>query len=85
MLWRFGKIPARTESKGLDLPIISAGIELLSVEQEVDGAAFPALTIIAFRPRTVRSLPASKSSDGMALAVGSDRHPRLFADLDNQA
>jgi hypothetical protein len=45
--------------------------------------AFPALTMISFRPRMVRSLPAARSSDGDSFAVGGDRDPGFFAGLDD--
>src|SRR5208282_2509312 len=39
----------------------------LPLNRKVTPAAFPALTMTSFRPRTVRSLPASRSSDGVDL------------------
>src|SRR5208337_2167502 len=40
---------------------------LLPLNRKLTPPAFPVLTMISFRPRTVRSLPASKGSDAVVL------------------
>lgn len=75
----------RTESNRLDLAIFSSGIELLSVEVKVDAAGVSRLDDDLFSA-VDRAFSTGGQEFGLdPFAVGGDRDPRLFADLDQNS
>src|SRR6266849_3208759 len=73
----------RTESNGLNLPVVSAGVNFLSVESKVDGASVSGPDDNFF-PASDLALAASGQKFGRdSFAVGSDRGPGFFARLND--
>jgi hypothetical protein len=73
----------RTESNGLDLPVVTADVDFLFVESKVDGARVSGPDDDFF-PASDLALAASGQKFGRdSFAVGCDRGPGFLARLDD--
>jgi hypothetical protein len=73
----------RTESNGLDLPVVTADVNFLFVESKVDGASVSGPDGDFF-PASDHALAASGQKLGRdSFAVGGDRGPGFLAGLDD--
>ena len=72
----------RTESNGLDFPVFSAGVELLAVESKIDAAGVSGLDDDFFAASDGALVTGGQKLGRDSFAVGGDREPGFFADLD---
>jgi len=73
----------RTESNGLNLPVVSAGVNFPSVESKIDATSVSGPDDDFF-PASDHTLAASGQMFGRdSFAVGGDRGPGFFARLDD--
>jgi hypothetical protein len=73
----------RTESNGLNLPVVSAGVNFLSVESKIDATSVSGPDDDFF-PASDLALAVSGQKFGRdSLAVGGDRGPGFLARLDD--